>query len=116
MGRSERTKGHNFEREIANRFKTVFEGARRHLEFQKEEAQAGVDISNTGRYKVQCKRGKRYAPMTAIYEVEIDFIEGGCPILVTQADRQPILAVLPFEELLDLIRLKERMIKKGFIK
>lgn len=108
QNKANRSKGHRFEREVVKSFRKVFPEARRNLEFQKEAAAHGVDLINTGRWHVQCKRGKKYVSITKINEVKICPIEGGCPILLTKADGQPILAVLPFDELLSLIRYKER--------
>ncbi len=103
-----RGKGHAFERWVGKKFRKIFPEARRHLEFQKEEAAAGVDLVHLGRYRVQCKRMRKYASITAIFEVKVCPIEGGCPILVTKGDRQEAMAVLPFEELLLLISKSER--------
>lgn len=108
MGKAERVKGVSFEREVVRLMKKIFPNAIRNLEFQVVNALAGVDLLNTGRYRIQCKRGKNYVGVTRINEVKICPIEGGCPILVTKADNKPILAVLPFDELITLIKFKER--------
>lgn len=108
MGKAERVKGVSFEREVVRLMKKVFPDAIRNLEFQAVNALAGIDLLNTGRYLIQCKRGKNYVGVTRINEVKVCPIEGGCPILVTKADNKPILAVLPFDELLSLIKFKER--------
>lgn len=108
QNKANRSKGHRFEREIVQAFRRTFPEARRNLEFQKEAAAAGVDLINTGRWRIQCKRGKQYVSVTKINEVKICPIEAGCPVLLTKADNKPILAVLPFDELLALIRFKER--------
>jgi hypothetical protein len=108
QNKSNRTKGHSFERDVVHMFRKIFPEARRNLEFQKEAALAGVDLINTGRWRVQCKRGVDYVPVSRIDEVKICPIEAGCPILLTKADKKPILAVLPFDELLLLIKFKER--------
>lgn len=107
MGKMQRRKGHAFERWVGKRFRRIFPDARRQLEFQKEVAAEGCDLVNLGRYRVQCKRGRKYASITAIFQVKICPIEGGCPVLITKGDRQEAMAVLPFEELLNLIRMVE---------
>lgn len=107
QNKTNRRKGHTFEREVVHVFKKTFPDARRNLEFQKEAAAFGVDLINTGRWHVQCKRGKHYVSPNRINEVKICPIEGGCPILLTRADNRPTLAVLPFDELMALIRFKE---------
>lgn len=94
-----RTKGHSFERWVANEFKFIFPEARRKLEYQKEEAE-GVDIANTGFLKVQCKKLRQYSPVSALKEVKCDREFGEVPVLVTAGDNQEALAVLPFNEFL----------------
>lgn len=104
MSKLSRTKGFSFERQIAQLLRPVFgPDVRRHLEYQAREAN-GVDLIGTGNYKIQCKRGKKYASLSAIKEVTADELLGEVPILVTQGDRERILAVLPFEELIRLLQ------------
>lgn len=108
QNKANRSKGHRFERDVVHYFKEIFPDARRNLEFQKEAALHGVDLINTGRWRVQCKRGKRYVSVTKIDEINICPIEAGCPILITKADNKDALAVLPLDELLSLIKFKEK--------
>lgn len=103
MGKAERTKGHSFERLIAIKFRKLFPRARRHLEYHAGDAN-GIDIDNVGDFRIQCKRGKRYAPLTAIEEIQLDPIEGGIPVLITQADRKEILVALPLRYFLRLLK------------
>jgi hypothetical protein len=100
VGASQRRKGHQFERDCAIDLRRIFPRARRHLEYQDGEAY-GVDIEHTGKYRVQCKRGKRYAPIERIFEVQ--YKRGEVPILVTQADGKMPMAVIPWLALLALI-------------
>jgi hypothetical protein len=104
-GKSSRRKGHQFERDVANALKGIFPGARRHLEYQGEEAD-GRDIVGTGKFKFQCKRLKKYSPVTAISEIQCAPELGDVPILVTAGDFLPALAVLPFDDLLRLLKNK----------
>lgn len=103
-GRGCRAKGHSFERWTAIEFQKVFPEAKRHLEYQASEAQ-GIDIDNTGIYKVQCKRGKKYSNPSAIEEIIICPIEGGIPVLVTKGDNKEPLACIPFSHFLELLAL-----------
>jgi hypothetical protein len=103
-GKLSRTKGLNFERAIAVELRCVFPAARRLLENHSEDAQ-GVDILHTGRFKFQCKRGRRYASFTAIEEIQCDPALGDVPVLVTRADDKPALAALPWADFLDLLKL-----------
>jgi hypothetical protein len=100
--RRARKKGHEFERWCAIKLRKVFPNAKRHLEFQKSEAK-GIDLDHTGQYKIQCKRMKKYAPITCIEEVQCHDWLGEIPVLITAADDRPALAVIPLHELIRLI-------------
>ncbi len=85
----------------------VFAECRRHLEYQDAEAN-GVDLVNTGHYKIQCKRGRKYSNPSAIKEITWDELFGEVPVLVTKGDHERPLAILPFEELIRLIKLASK--------
>lgn len=80
----------------------IFPKCRRHLEYQDCEAN-GVDLVETGFYRIQCKRGRKWSSISAIEEVTADEMLGEVPVLVTQGDHKRILAVIPFEEFMRLI-------------
>ena len=107
MGRRSRTKGHSFERLIARLLKSVFPECRRHLEYQDIEAN-GIDLVKTGPYLIQCKRGKKYASLIAIEEIQVCPIEGGIPVLVTQGDFKEPLAALPLTDFIELLKRAKR--------
>lgn len=102
-GRRARQKGHGFEREVAVALREVFPEARRHLEYQDSQAN-GVDLAETGKYRIQCKRMQQYAPLSKIEEVEYDPDFGDVPVLVTAADGKAWLAALPFQEFVRLLK------------
>ena len=102
MGKLSRTKGLSFERQIAIKLREIFPNARRHLEYQSEEAN-GVDLVNTGAFRIQCKKLKKYAPITCIEEVVCDPVMGDIPVLITAGDNKPAMAVLPLDDFLKLI-------------
>lgn len=104
-GKLSRTKGHSFEREISVALRLVFPSARRQLEYHENDCN-GIDIANTGPYKIQCKRGKKYASLSAIKEVKADEMMGDVPVLVTKGDNERILVCLPLEEFIDLLKIK----------
>jgi len=107
-GKGCRTKGHAFERWCAIQFQKVFPLAKRHLEYQMEEVQ-GIDLDNTGEYKVQCKRGKRYSSLSSIKEVQLCPIDGGVPVLVTKGDHETPLACLPLSDFLKLLQAEKEL-------
>ena len=87
-------------------FREIFPGARRLLEYHAEDAK-GVDLLNTGRWKVQCKKLKAYAPLSRIEEVQCDRKAGNVPVLVTAGDNLEPLACLPLSVFLELAALAE---------
>jgi len=98
MGKLSREKGKRFEQEIARDFKKLgFTEACRHLEYYVGN---GVDLENTGKFQVQCKRGKGYAPINKIFEIQ-SFT--GIPVLITKADRLPTMAVIPWDQLMKIL-------------
>lgn len=105
IGRLSRTKGIEFERETAIALRVVFPDARRHLENHELDA-TGVDLMGTGPYRVQCKRGRKYASLTAISEVQCDETMGDVPVLVTRGDDLRALVAVPLEEFIDLLKFK----------
>lgn len=102
-GRGCRRKGHQFERDVALLFRTIFPEAKRHLETRRSDV-TGVDLDHTGIFRIQCKRGKNYAPLSKIFEVQIDPMEGGVPVLVTKGDELEPLAALPLSDFLTILR------------
>lgn len=111
MGKLSRTKGHGFEREVASRLRVVFPEARRQLEYHARDAR-GIDIQATGRFRFQCKRGRKYSSIAAIEEVQCDRAIGlEVPVLVTAGDRTEPVAVLYFEDFLRMLEMVEK--KRG---
>ena len=99
-GKHSRNKGAKFERDIAKllRDRGIFPKAKRHLEFQAEEAALGRDIDNTGEYGIQCKAYKQYAPIAKIEEVK-----EGKPILITKGDFKIPTVTMYIGDWLDLM-------------
>lgn len=106
-GKGCRKKGHSFEREVAILFRGIFPNAKRHLETRRSDV-TGVDLDHTGEFRIQCKRGRNYAPLARIFEVQIDPFEGGVPVLITKGDEVEALAALPLSDFLCLIRKSRR--------
>lgn len=101
-GRRARTKGLSFERFIANELKSIFPKARRWLENHKDDCN-GIDLVNTGVFKFQCKKLKRYAPIERINEIQCFQELGDIPVLVTAGDNKPPMAVLSFEHFKQMV-------------
>lgn len=107
MGKMSRNKGLGFERTIARAFQIIFPKACRQLEYQEG---LGVDIANTGRLRIQCKRFKGYAPLTKIEEAGDD----GIPVLVTKADRKPTLIALRLADFVAILKSPLHIHEEGY--
>jgi hypothetical protein len=101
-----RTKGHSFERKIAQEFRSLgWSKALRNLEYQSQVALDGVDILNTEPFLVQCKCKKDYVPVNTIKEVRNK--EGYYPLLITQGTRKEPMVVMrwkDFKEILGMLK------------
>jgi hypothetical protein len=96
-GKTSRTKGHNFEREIARSLKDVFPEAKRNLEYQEGE---GVDIANTGEFSIQCKVGKSFRIEPALKEA---VKPNKIPLAITKKDRSDIIVSMYYEDFRKLL-------------
>jgi len=103
MGKLSRTKGHSFERQVAIDVRGVFPKARRQLEYHEDDCR-GVDIQGTDPFKIQCKKMKKYAPITCIEEVQCDRQLGDIPVLVTAGDHKEPVAVLYWNDFQAIMR------------
>ncbi len=106
-GRRARSKGHGFEREVAQLFRPIFPDARRHLEYQDGEAN-GYDLANVGEYRVQCKAHRLYAPISTMKEIQADPMLGEVPVMVTKGDGEPPVACLPLSDFIRLVKKSRR--------
>ena len=84
-GKQARARGLQFERDVAIKLRRFFPKAKRHLEFQKEEAK-GFDLDNTGNFYFQLKKKQHYASISCIEEVKTDN-PLSIPALITAGDR-----------------------------
>ena len=98
QGKYVRAKGHSFERAVANKLRHIYPDVRRHLEYHKEDADKGIDLINTGKYGIQCKAYKNYAPINKIEEVK-----DGIPVLVTKGNNKRPVACMYLDDYIDLL-------------
>lgn len=99
MGKMQRNKGANYERQIARRFKALFPNAERNL--TETRTGQGIDLTDTGNLQVQCKRHKKYVSIST-YD-EIPKVDGKINVLVTKADRLPDMVVLSLDDFMAII-------------
>jgi desulfoferrodoxin (superoxide reductase-like protein) len=96
-----RQKGHSFERFVARLMQYVgYLKAHRQLEFQINNA-LGIDIAEAGRYKIQCKKTKKYVPLNTINEVKAKGDD--IPVLIAAGDNEPPLVVMHLADWLELV-------------
>ena len=94
MGKSQRRKGHDFERWTAREFRRLYPDSRRYLD--DVYGGSGIDVT-AGPWAIQCKAYHKYAPIAKIEEIEDP---DRFPLLVTRGDYKMPMAVLPLHLLL----------------
>lgn len=103
-GKSARTKGHQYERDIAKDFQKLgWDKCKRHLESQAAEAEEGRDLDHTEPFIVQCKARMDYVPVNTINEIKKRGSQ--YPLLITKGDRKPAMAVMYWEDLKEIIQM-----------
>jgi hypothetical protein len=100
MSQSQRTKGAGGEREAAIALRPVFPHARRKV-VNHAAAEDGVDLVETGAFRVQVKRHKKLSPITAINEIQDTT---GIPLLLTRADGGEWFAAMRLADLLKILQ------------
>lgn len=101
--RGARKKGHDFEREVAAFFRMIgFLQAGRNLEQFQKHKQVGVDLENTGPFRVQCKNHQKYPNLSIIEEITD---KSGIPLLIAKANAKRPLVALPLEDFMRMAQL-----------
>lgn len=99
-GARSRTKGHNFERETANKLKAIFPEARRG--FQMRDGADAPDVMGTP-FWVECKVGKRCNIKQAMLQA-VEATDGKhIPVVVTKEDRGMTMVTMELEEWLEVV-------------
>jgi len=111
MSKSQRTKGHSFERRIAqDMIECGFKEARRQLEYNAQDAN-GIDLQETGRFKIQCKAMKKQPNIVSVMK-EIKCLEDDIPVVVFKVDNSGTFATLRWSDTKTLISLFNYISKK----
>ena len=100
-GAGKRIKGHQWERDVAKRFREVFTNynVRRGVQSRDPET-ADVDIPA---FWCECKVGAKPNPRAALAQAIRDCKKGKTPIAVIKDDRKQPTVFMLFEDFLDLI-------------
>lgn len=102
MGRSQRRKGHDFERAVARRARELgFEDAKRNPQ-SRDGSEDAPDVSFWC-IDIECKKQKQPNIRAAFRQACLCESEGRYPVAVTQADRDMPLATLGLDDLLELM-------------
>jgi len=104
MGKSERTKGHSYERKVAIDLRPFYPDAKRHLEYQSSEAELGQDLDNTGSLLIQCKAMKKSPSPNSLLD-QVKDQEGHHKIAVVKIDRKGEYAITHWTTMLHFIQL-----------
>lgn len=105
MSASQRRKGHDFERWVANRFKAALPGAEQHIKrgLQGRDGSDAPDVLCPC-FWIECKRGKQPNIRAALQQVLEDCGPGVWPVAVIKDDaRQPFVA-LHLDDFLELVK------------
>lgn len=102
MGKFQREKGAKNEREACKLWRELgFVEARRKL--SQYQQRCGVDLENTGKFKVQVKSGKSINVWKALEEAEKESKESDIPFVMAKKDRLGWIVVLRWRDFKNLM-------------
>lgn len=100
MSASQRRKGHDWEREVANLFRDAGFAARRGLQ-QPRDGSEVPDVEVEG-FWIECKRGRRTSPQAALRQAIAAVPDGRIPVAVCKDDRAEPTVTLLLKDFLTL--------------
>jgi hypothetical protein len=101
-GASSRTKGHNFEREVAKQLREIYPDARRGLQYQ--DGTGCPDVVGTP-FHVECKVGKKPNIRAALRQAKNDCKDDSLVcIAVTREDRKEPTVTLDWTHFLEILK------------
>lgn len=103
MGRMQRNKGANFEREIANELKPLYPNAKRGIG-QARSASEVSDVEGTP-WWIECKRGRQPNVRAAFRQAQ-EATDGRPILVVVRDDNQPAFVCLSLQDFKDLLETK----------
>lgn len=119
MGKKSRTKGAAYEQELARLFREYgWTEAKRHLEFQDEEAEEGRDLDGTQPFAIQAKCWATTPSITAIQQV-VTSEEYIIPVAIlkrSKVGQKPLeVAVLPLRIFMEMAETIKDLIKMDWL-
>jgi len=108
-GKASRTKGHSYERYIAQRMREVMPSAAEQIKrgFQTRGGGAEEADVECPFFHVETKKGKKPNPRAALKQATEDATKSGrgnVPVAIIGDDRQPAFVVMSLEDWLDLVK------------
>ena len=100
-GKSSRTKGHSWEREVAIMLRSIFPEARRGLQYQ--DGMQCSDVVNTPIH-VECKRCKKVDYRAAMRQARAECRPGYAPVVVAKDDREDAVVMMLLDDWIDLVK------------
>lgn len=106
MGKSQRVKGHSFEREIAISLRHIDPTAKRQLEYQEG---LGRDICTNLPLAIQCKASPQASIALKGFQEAYKSAEGfEIPVCAWKCDRKGIFALLTWQDFLEIFAVYHR--------
>lgn len=96
-----RRKGHQFERDTANKLREIWPSARRLVQTSIYDKRKIPDVE-AGPFDIECKKGQRINVPAAIRQAKDEARQGKTPVVVLGYDRIGKYAVIEFEEFVHL--------------
>lgn len=102
----QRTKGANYEREVARLYRKLgYKNARRKLD--QYQISGGLDLDNTGHWKVQCKACKKLNFIAAYNEAKSECGETDIAVLHAKIDHKGSFVLLSESDFIELVKQAE---------
>lgn len=102
MSAYQRRKGHDWEREVARLFREAMPGAEVRRGLQYRDGSECPDVTAPG-WHIECKRGRKPSLRLALKQAIGDAQKGLWRCAVVKDDREEPLAIMPLDDLLDLV-------------
>ena len=103
MGKSQRTKGHNWEREVARIMREATPGCEAKRGFQTRGGAAEEPDVVHPLYNIECKVGAKPPVRNALVTAVDTCPPGKWAVAVIKEDRKPPYVVMPMDHWLDLV-------------
>jgi len=118
-GKASRRKGHQFERDLVNRFNEDLKDFHAVRGLQSKGGRGAADVRLTGslhEFHCECKKGKQPSINAAVRQAIQDHKFGSIPIAITCADREWTLVSMQLEDFIAILQALEGSQASGTVK